>query len=263
MITSFTAAWNTSTFGVDIAFSFASAPVQEAFMGLTRTDRNGTRPVRLDAGLTPAPGVITTLTDTEASLVGEVRYTLKTRIGSSLSDFGTASVTDSGITTPIIHAVTDPARRYQALTIPDLSAGWEWGNIVTPIIGSEFPRVTPGVQLARTPSLTVICESLADAHALRAALAYGNTYMLRLPEHSADMYFVPLTAALSPAAANGAATVWKVQLDAQEVAWPAGPIQSAVGRSYGDDLAAHPTYDASLSAFPTYSDRLAMKASAS
>ena len=221
-------------------------------VSLDRADANGLHAVRTEGAWTPSG--ITVLDDYEAALTGPISYVLVT--SAEIIEFTCPAAPK---TLPIIHAVTDPARRFQAESITAWNEESSWQSTISPIIGSPYPRALLGPLTARSITLSVLCDSYAAARALRAAMDGPYTYMARQQEHQGmDVYFSPATARIAPIQIAGADTTWEVVISAAELDWPIGSLRSLLGRSYGDDLSTAPTYRASMMARPLYTDRQAM-----
>ena len=166
------------------------------------------------------------------------------------------TIDELGAALPVVHCVTDPARYAVLETILTLDTSRAWQHAIHDVIDSPTPGISPGVQRSREGTLALVCASLDAAAAIEAALAGDAAYMLRMPEHPGQpLYFVPTDTRVASITADGAHTIWQVILSWRETRRPDGPLRSLIGHTYGDDLAAYPTYRASLLAQPTYGMR--------
>ena len=220
-------------------------------VSLDRADANGLHSVRTEGNWTPSG--VTVLDDYEAALTGPVSYTIVT--SAEIIEFTCPPAPE---TLPIIHAVTDPARRFQAESITAWNEESSWQSTISPIIGNPYPRALLGPLTARSITLSVLCDYSA-ARALRASMDGPYTYMARQQDHPGmDVWFAPSVARIAPVQIAGADTTWEVVISAVELDWPIGSLRSLLGRAYGDDLNSAPTYRASMMARPLYTDRQAM-----
>lgn len=225
----------------------------EDLISLERVDANGLHRVRTEGNWQPSG--TTVLDDHEAALTGPISYLLDTT-----TEILEITVDASPEALPTIHAVTNPVQRYTAESITAWNEQTDWATAISPIIGAEYPRAAFGPRQSRALALAVVCDSYASAAALRSTLSGKTTYMARQREHQGmDAYFTPLSARVLPVLIDGAATTWGVEVTAQELGYPSGPLRSLLGRSYGDDLNDAPTYRASMIARPTYANRQAMQ----
>lgn len=219
---------------------------------LERADSNGLHPVRLETAFPLNQEII--IDDFEAAMTGPVTYSLFSETSST-----THTLQSPGYQLPLVHCVINPIQRYRLENVVTISNDRTWDTAISPIIGSAFPRAIPGKTQAITFAMACLFESHGAAQTFIRSLDGSATYMLRQTEHQGlDAYFTPLSARLSPATTDGKNTVWNVELQCQELAYPSGKLLSSIGRSYGDDLDDAPTYRASILTRPLYQNRQAM-----
>ena len=236
-----------ATQSVTIGFTLTAG---ETFHSLTCVDANGLHPVKLQAvPTTPGRWLCP---DYEIALTGPASYELVTSIGVAHLD---TSVPRGDM--PMIHCVTHPALYLIPEALTNLTTSREYQHRVWDIIDSPYPAITPGIPRSRAGVLLIPTTSLAAANAIESVLSGDAAYLLRTPEHEGqDLYFLPIDSAISPTAPAGAATLWAVEISWREARSPAGLLRSLIGHTYADDLAAYPTYRASLTAHATYLERM-------
>lgn len=224
-----------------------------AYCVVDRVDVTGVHAVRF----AETPGYGTTLVDDfEAPLLGEVAY--RWSIDAHMDT--TPAPARTGELLPMIHHVTDPARRFICESITRWDENFSWGTTISEIVDGEYPRTVTGSLTSRGVTFTAVMASYGEASTLRQALATHGTYLLRQPDHvGLDCFFVPLSGRVTAQEIQGRATVWGVEIQGREVARPTGAMRSTIGRAYRDDLAAAPSYAASYAARPKYTNRQQMK----
>lgn len=182
---------------------------------LTRSDTNGTRPVRLPAGALPASGTLT-LKDFEPALAGQVQYRAYTAteeasawvtLGAQLPRFVMPSIPLYSVEVDTVHAYT--ATRSARATVHD-------------VVGRRDPIVVQGVMGTRRGVLGVVCDSYNDVMRVETIMKRGQTVFYRQSEHAGtDMYFSPLEVSTAPASGK-----WEVTVNYVELDYPTGPVQS-------------------------------------
>jgi hypothetical protein len=213
-------------------------------IALTRSDRNGTRPVRLEAGALPASGTLT-LRDYEPAIAGPVHYRASTA-------YGTAAV---WITLPeqrpifILPAL--PLASAAANTVFDYSATRRARATVHEVIGRPDPIIVHSRMGTRSGTLSVLCDDHADLMDLQNLLAQGYPVFYRQAENRGqDMYFHALEAAAVP---NTGA--WELTITYRELGFPDGPVISGAGWTYADLAAEGGSY---AEVVDTYADYTAL-----
>ena len=212
-------------------------------VALTRTDKNGTRPVRLEAGVLPFTGT-KTVRDYEPALAGPVLYRAST-------DYGTAETTTTlNGQGPRFTVPASPLLSVGAATVYDYAAGRKTRATVHDVIGRTDPIIVRARMGTRTGTLSVVCDDHADLMDLEAVFAQGATVLFRQAEHAGlDMYFHAVESATVP---NSGA--WELTVTYVELTYPAGPVVgawtfadlAATGQTFAEAAAAYPSFTALL-----------------
>lgn len=218
---------------------------------ITRTDANGTRPVRLQPGQEPISGSMT-VTDYEAALTGTITYDVKDTAGVTTS----ASTTLDGSASPRIHPPVLPGYGQALHSVSDYSATQDNRATVHWVISRSDPVVTTGVLGYRTGRLSAYCASHADARALVTMAGLGEVLMLRQPSgfNGMDMYFVPTGVSYRPERRGSDGWRWTVDFDYTEVAVPTAALMGAAGWTWDDVVATYATWADVASAYATWSE---------
>jgi len=212
-------------------------------VALTRTDKNGTRPVRLEAGALPFTGTAT-FRDYEPALSGPVLYRAST-------DYGTAetSTTLAG-QGPRFTVPASPLLSVGAATVYDYAANRKTRSTVHEVIGRADPIIVRARMGTRTGTLSIVCADHADLMDLEAVFALGATVMFRQAEHAGlDMYFHATETAAVPNTGK-----WELTVSYVELTYPAGPVLgawtfadlAATGATFAEIAAAYPSFTALL-----------------
>jgi hypothetical protein len=213
-------------------------------LALTRADRNGTRPVRLEAGTLPFTGT-RTLRDYEPALGGEVQYRASTA-------FGTAEVwINLGAQGPRFTLPALPLLSVGVDTVYDYSAGRSGRGTVHEVPGRPDPIITQARMGTRRGTLSIVCNDHVDLLNLENLLAQGITVMYRQTENPGqDMYFHADAVAAVPNAG-----AWELTVTYIELGFPAGPVIDSGDWTFAD-LAA--TGDTFAEVAETYTDFTAL-----
>jgi hypothetical protein len=212
-------------------------------IALTRTDKNGTRPVRLEAGTLPFTGT-KTVRDYEPAISGPVRYRAST-------DYGTAetSTTLAG-QGPRFTVPATPLLSVGVDTVYDYAANRKTRSTVHEVIGRSDPIIVRARMGTRTGTLSILCNDHADLMDLESVCAQGATILYRQAENAGqDMYFHATESASVP---NSGA--WELTVSYVELAYPAGPVigpwtfadLAATGDTFAEAAAAYPSFTALL-----------------
>lgn len=218
---------------------------------ITRTDNNGTHPVRLRAGQALTDGALT-VTDYEAALSGLVVYELvhDGRYRASVR----LDVTD----TRLALAVSPNVSAIVPLVV-GFAAGWSSTSTLHQVDGRSTPVVTGGSLSTRSGQLRVVAASYAQA--VEVALVYrsGGVVLLRQPDYPGlDLYHVVTPGQRVELDVDPEARVWTVTVGFTEVARPLDPLLGDLGWSFDDVALAFPDFDAVRDAYLDF-DELAAR----
>lgn len=232
------------------AHASASTLPVSADVTITRSDANGTGPVRLRTGQAPIGGLLT-LTDYEPALVGLVRYDVVDGAGA----ITTASTTLSGlVTTPRIVGVQEP----QLTVSPELVTGYdstrESGSAVLRVLGRADPVVLQNPTRTREGRLEVWCREYDDAREVESVLADSRILLLRQPTHPGmDMYFLAQSVGVTPLRHTSEGWRWQATCRYVEVRNPNLPLLGGAGWTF-DDVAAYASFAAVRASFATFNE---------
>lgn len=213
---------------------------------IMRTDANGARPVRAQAGQLPTSSA-TVLIDNEAALDGTVTYTVVGGGGASAST--AIDIGEAWLTVPVT-----PLRSGRL----DLVTGYDGARasrtVVHQVIGRADPMVTLGPLELRTGALEVWCSTAAAARALELVYDRGEVVQLRQEIAGLDMYHVATATRVAPDPAQTDPRRWVLTVDYVEVQWPTGDQLGTLGWSVDDVSATYPTIMALAATYPTVND---------
>ena len=220
-----------------------------AVTGITRTDWNGTNPVRTIAATLPASSFV--VVDYEAALSGPIVYEYLRSNGTSTTIPEPLTLEGGDYGEAIIMVCDEPQRRAETarLLLDPIETRVQ---PVAPdaIIGR--PDVLPTGWPLRTRTVTwkLLYESYAAAAACAAIAALGKTLLLRQTAHEGlDAYLWPTSTRItSPADGR----LWIVELAGETQNWPSGHLLGAPDWTYDTLAASFSTYDALRPAFSDY-----------
>lgn len=177
--------------------------------GITRTDANGTAPVRVPEGTFPRTAALN-LTDWEAALSGPVTY----RAG------GVSVQTQAGTVLPCLVPVLRPSLSRTLQEVTGYTAARASMTTVHQVIDRPDPLIALGRMGLRSGSLVIWAETHAAAQAVETLADTGGVLMFKQSEHPGqDLYFVPLGSSLEP---DRDGDGWEMTLSYQETSRPDG-----------------------------------------
>lgn len=217
---------------------------------VTRSDANGSRPVRVAAGVLPSatPPI---LVDYEPALVGNLTYKATFTDGTSATKSVVAPTTSKAwLNVPV-------APQYSAAVdlVTGYSADRRSGNVLHEVIDRPDPAVTLGPLRWRDGLLEVWCADYATARVVEGVHDRGQVLMLRQPTYPGmDMYYVvsgsvtttPLTIEHRPR--------WRVAIGYTEVARPADALTGALGWTFEELATTYSTFGQVAESFETFDD---------
>jgi hypothetical protein len=214
---------------------------------LTRTDRNGTHPVRLKPTQDFRGGV--SLRDYEPALFGDVTYTIgadeaTTSLDGTLSQFAAEDV---------LTFVARPENRF----IPDLTLNFEPTReskaTVHEIVGRSTPIVVKGPMGSRRGTLEFLALDSEKANAADALQELQGPFLFRFSEGILrDLYLVPTSTSVSLAENYR----WRVRIEYVEVAYPTVLLEGGTGLRYSNLNERHDTYAQLHADYASYRDIL-------
>jgi hypothetical protein len=237
---------------------YAELAAPYSLKSLTRSDDNGTRPVRLYEGQGLSDGVLVTL-DPEPALTGLVAYTAVVHDAVTNKDVTVnASATLAGqVTRSRIAPASLPSAGAWFEHTLGISIDRQTTSTVAQVINRPDPLVTLGAQTLRAGVLTIWAEDYVTGSALESVFNRGEVVLLRQPDYPGlDMYVVGTRTSLSPVVRVGQPARWELSLDYTEVAAPTTPLRGSIGWTFGESAARNATFAASRTEFPTFLDLL-------
>jgi hypothetical protein len=229
-----------------VSVSVTAAPA--GAVTLTRTDINGTAPVRLRTGQAPIAGTMV-VQDNEPALTGPITYQVVDSAGAALSAstaLGIVGARIASVQLPSLSAVPEQVTGYDAAATSATVVHWP--------VDRGDPVVICRPARTREGSLTVFSSSSAAARTLAGVIAPGRMLMLRQSDHPGlDMYFVPTDRDAEPVQLlAGGRWVWTVTARYVEVKPPAIPLLGNAGWTFADLTARYATFSAVRAAFPDF-----------
>lgn len=210
---------------------------------LTRTDANGTAPVRLREGQQPIAGVMTA-TDYEAALTGLVRYDLTDGDGVTV----TAS-TELAVAVPWLGVPVLPQLGEQLEFVTDYRHERASAGTVHEVLDADAPVPALAPLGTRAGQLVLTAQDFPTALAVQAVYDAGQVAHLRQADHPGmDLYHVAESVSVAPERSR-----WAVTVRFREVPAPLAPLQGGLGTTYAQ--LAGQTYATTRQQYPTYLDR--------
>ncbi len=232
-----------------VVLSITGAPA--GAVTLTRTDDNGSRPVRLLLGQEPISGVMT-VTDYEPALTGSLTYEARDSAGAIV----TATTTLAGqVTKPQLSVAVLPQYRYAVTAVTGYESDRPTGSTVHEIIGRDDALVTTGTLRLRRGQLSMWAENHTTARAIEAVTQSGEVVFFRQVDHPGlDLYFVAESVSVTPERQLTAAGYrWTVTVRYIEQNVPDSPLLGAFGWTL-ETLAAYGTLSQVKADFATLAD---------
>lgn len=212
---------------------------------ITRTDANGSRPVRLLPGQAPIGGSLVTR-DYEAALSGLITYQLVGDTGAVV-----AASTSLDVQAVIVSVPVRPARWSAAGTVTAWSESRASGAIVHQVPDRPDPIVITGPLGSRSGTATLRVPTYLGADAIRELPNLGDTILIRQPSYPGlDVYATVDRMDVDPAEVTGQLVEWDVRVTFREVAAPTAPLLGAADWTLADVAATGTIRDVRL-AFPT------------
>lgn len=215
---------------------------------ITRTDVNGTVPVRLRVDEAPIAGFLQ-VRDHEAALLGAVTYEVQTSPTEQVSDSTSLDLTGPAR----IHSVQYPT----IATVPDNLTGYDATRQSSSVVhwpqGRPDPIVIDSPARTRTGALTAFAASHAAATDVQVTLRSGQALMLRQSEHPGmDMYFRVTDSRIEPLELLEGGWAWAVVADYVETRPPALPLLGSAGWTFDDITAGYASFSAVRAAFDDF-----------
>jgi len=212
-------------------------------LSVTRSDPNGTRPVRLIGGYLPKTGTFS-FTDYEPALTGQVQYRVKTSteeaaawttLGGQLPRFVMPSIPLFSVEVETVYAYSGP--RSSRATVHE-------------VVGRRDPIIVQGKLGTRRGSLGILCPDHDAVMRLVAMFERGQTVLYRQSEHPGlDMYFIPVEVSPAPSGKS-----WELSVSYVEMDYPAGDVQSDPDWTFSKLAATGGTFDAVAANYRTFVD---------
>lgn len=199
-----------------------------------RSDANGARAVRTQAGRLPASAPFV-MEDSEAALTGPISYTVIETTG-----WGSPA---SGVTALDLPASVFEVTMAMAPVLsatPHLVTGYTASRTshttLHEVIGRADPVASVGPLGTRTGTLTLFCTGYDAARVVERVYSRSQVVLLRQAAYAGmDMYHVTTQVTMEPESIE--TDRWRVSVDYTEVAYPPGDQIGTLGWSI-DDLTA-------------------------
>lgn len=216
---------------------------------LTRSDSNGTGPVRLFEDQDLLEGTLI-VSDYEAALNGFVSYTAVVDIPGGSQETATALVENMGALLPVIAPATMPQYRQTVPLITGYESQRQSATTVHEVVGRADPLVVLGPLRTRQGQLEMFATDYTAARALVAVYDRGEVVLLRQPDFPGlDMYHVSIATRIAPDVNR-----WRVSVDYVETKNPVGPLLGSLGWTFDQAATSYSTFASARAAFPTFND---------
>ena len=212
--------------------------------GITRSDNNGTRPVRRRTDQMSARGLFEII-DYEAALTGQIQYVLTADPATPPAWIMIPAGQSPTFVLPAI-----PQFNISVDTVHGYAASRTSRATFHTVVNRVDPIVAEGRLTPRTGRLDVFAAEYMDALNLESMLERGQCCLYRQGEHAGmDMYFYASDTAIDPD--EGA---WKLTLNYVEVSFPAGNVISGAGWTFNALAASGGTFLDLPARFSTFHD---------
>lgn len=209
--------------------------------GFIRSDRNGTRRVRLRADELPATGPLR-FTDWEPALSGLIQYQA---IGQDASAWA-----EVGAMLPRFHIPSIPQYSQVVQTVTAYGHTRDTRSVFHEVINRSDDVVAEGEMTPRRGRLAAVCETYQDALDLESVLRRGKVIQYRESDHHGiDMYFHTVSLAVDQEADR-----WVVTLEYREVDFPTGPVLSTKNWTFAALAAEVPSFEDVTARYGTFID---------
>lgn len=217
---------------------------------LTRSDANGTAPVRLLEDQEPIGGSLV-VTDYEPALTGTLTYSVTDSAAVTVSD--TADLTGL-VAHPVLVSPVRPQHRVDLVAVTDYSHSRESNATVHPIIERTDPIVIYGGLRTRQGTVNLYAPSYAEALAIEDVFDSGEVALLRQTDHDGmDAYMIAERTSVSVFQGATVERRWQVAVEFVEAVVDA-PLLGGAGWTYADLLENYPTVFAVANAFTDFND---------
>lgn len=215
---------------------------------ILRNDANGIAEVRAQATQLPSAGTGQLIIEDYEAAAGNISYTV-TADGATVTASTVLELSTPWLIVPALPGYSEPVE-----TITAYSSTRTAQTTVHEVIGRRDPLTTLGVLGSRRGAFDAHCRTLAQARTLEAVLERGLTVMLKQNVPGMDMYFAPVSSAVSPVAPAGEDTRYALSIAYTQTARPAGYIAAALGWTFDELTAGYATFDDVAAAFFTFDD---------
>ena len=220
---------------------------------ITRSDHNGSAPVRLLPDQEPSGGSLIVV-DYEAAIFGPVVYGVVDGAAAAASSLGV----ELGGTAPTIAAVATPQLR-AAVVIVDLAETNTDNGTAHVILDDDAPTVVVAAPSTRHVTIMARVGRYADAAQLRDVLTSRGVVLVRYANYiGADVYGTPRRVTVTPeriSTTDGVTELtrrWFVSFELDEEGRPGGPLLGAAGWTFDVVTATYDDFDGLALAFPTF-----------
>lgn len=216
---------------------------------ITRTDANGTNPVRLRVGQEPIAGSLTVI-DYEPALNGALSYDV---VDASSASASATLDPGLGITVPQLTAVQLPQLSAAPQLVTGYTAGRQSASAVLRVVNRADPVVLFGPTRTREGRLDTWCADHETALDVAEVLTKAKVVLFRQGDHPGlDMYFVASHVETQPLQRVIDGWRWQTSCDYVEVRNPSLPLLGAAGWTFGDLATEYATFGAVRAAFDDF-----------
>lgn len=221
---------------------------------ITRTDHNGSAPVRLLPNQSVQGGSLIAV-DYEPAIFGPVTY----RAVDAIEDVAEAAPVQLDGTPPTVASVAKPQLRAATLVLDLAETNTDNGTEHT-VLDDDAPLVVIAAPSTRRVTVTAWAATYAEAAELREVLTARQVVMVRYADYiGADVYGTPRRVSVSPErssttdpASGELARRWIVTFELSEERRPGGPLLSAAGWTFDVVTATYDDFNDLALAFPTF-----------
>lgn len=232
-----------------IALQVTGAPAGAVV--ITRTDANGTTPVRLRTGQVPTGGALAVV-DYEPALAGAVTYDV---LDSANARTTATESLDGLVTGPRIAAVQLPQLVHTPALITGYDASRPNPSTVLRVVNRPDPVVILAPAQTREGTLEVFAVDYADALAAQAVAATTSLMMFRQADFPGmDMWFLPGSARVEPLQETAAGWRWKVSIPYVETRPSSLPLLGSAGWTFDALLSTVASFAAVRTAYTDFAD---------
>ncbi|MFD6094538.1 hypothetical protein ACFWGN_20695 [Oerskovia sp. NPDC060338] len=242
------------TGATSLLLSWLKVTPDNTTLSLTRSDFNGTKPVRPPAGGFDMAGGRFAYADTEHALTGNVAYTALVQHPGGSTQIETVNLNVTGLwSTSFIAPPLLPRLGTSVEIVETYEATSATSSVTHNVIGRSDPLVAIGFQRLRAGTMKLWAKDYAHAQAIVKTAGRGQVLQWRQPDYPGlDMYFTTGDVSVQPYDERTGTRRWFVLTPYTEVLSPASNQLGTAVWNMERSSNRNATFFDSLNEFPTF-----------